>query len=287
MSRAKPILAGGAAAAILAGAAYLFPPFGGVQGTAFADNAELARAQSAFAELLGGNKNRLADLAELGLKASAVPGAEDAMLLSEGAGDCRARGIYWVREGAAPPLAITAPHRGSDRHTGSLASALFLETGAQAAAWNSAPRRKTSGCEHALDLARTKGHLFSAFALAFAEAAPKGLNVQLHGFDGDRRDSVAAQTAGMILSNGTEEPSERLLDLADCLSMAFAPVPVLVYPGDTGELGALSNAQGQLLREAEFDGFVHIEISADLRAAMIEDGALRAKLAACLVEAAA
>ncbi|MEL6876525.1 MAG: hypothetical protein AAGL68_00315 [Pseudomonadota bacterium] len=287
MSLAKPILAGGAAAAIIAGAAYLFPVFDSVKGVTRADDAEFALGTSAFAALIGGETGGLAGLEKLGFGAGTLAGADHTMLLSEAEGECAGRGIYLIRSQATDKLALTAPHRGSDRHTGTLASALFLETGAQAAAWNSGPRRATSKCEHAIDLARERNHLFSAFALGFAEAAPDGLIVQLHGFDGDRRESLAAREAGIILSNGSEAPSARLLDLADCLSLAFAPIPVLVYPGDTGELGALSNAQGQLLREAGFDGFVHMEISAELRAALIEDDALRGKLATCLAEAAA
>lgn len=284
MSRVKPMLAGGAAAAILAGTAYLFPPFADTQKTARTDAAEFARAQSGFAQMLGDPRSGSTRLHGFGFQTRTVPGTDDARLVSEQAGECAGQGIYWIRENAQLPIAITAPHRGSDRYTGQLASALFLESRALATAWNSAPRRPTAACEHGIDLAREKQHMFSAFALGFAEAVPKGLIVQLHGFDGERRHSIAAQGAGMILSNGTEQPGERLLDLADCLSIAFAPTPVLVYPIDTGELGALNNAQGQLLRQADFNGFVHLEISSELRAAMIEDAQLRAKLIACLAE---
>ena len=215
-----------------------------------------------------------------------VSGSEDTALFKEASGECAGRGVYWLREGGSNQLAITAPHRGADRHTGTLAAALFEETGARAAAWNSAPRRPTAKCSHAIDLAREKDHVFSAFALAFARKVPSGLIVQLHGFEAERRYSNKAQEAAIILSNGTDTPSDRVLDIADCLSLAFAPQPVLVYPGDTGELGALSNAQGQLLNAAGFGGFVHIEIAANLRSALVEDEALRAKFASCLMEGA-
>lgn len=292
--RARPILVGGAAAVIAAGAMQLFAPLSETGSISLPSDSEFARGKAAFASLLSAPQEALADadlsgLAGLGFEPGAIDGVQDALLIREGADTCAGRGVYWLRSGEKPGsnLAITAPHRGSDRHTGTLAAALFAETSARAAGWNSAPRRASAACPNALDITREKGHLFSAFALGFAQAVPDGLFVQLHGFDRERRDTLAAREAGMILSNGTGEPDARLYDLADCLSIAFAPTPVLVYPGDTPELGALSNAQGQLLREAGFGGFVHIEISADLRAAMVEEVDLRARLGACLVEGAA
>ncbi len=285
MSRTKPILIGGAAAAIIVGAAAtLFAPLSKTDSITRTDAAEFAQAQTAFATLLKQRRSDLAGLESFNLRGGSVPGAADTLLLSQQSDACTGQGVYWIRPDASHSLAITAPHRGSDRHTGVLASALFLETGAQAAAWNSAPRFPTKNCDNAIDLAQEKEHLFSAFALGFAERSPDGLLVQLHGFDAEKRQSVAAREAGMILSNGTRQPSSRLLDLADCLSIAFAPTPVLVFPGDTDELGALGNAQGQLLHQTGFQGFVHIEMSADMRADLKEKPSLRAQLAACLAE---
>ena len=88
--------------------------------------------------------------------------------------------------------------------------------------------------------------------------------------------------ASIIVSNGTSSPDEGLLDLADCLSVAFDPLPVRVFPLETGELGALSNAQGLALRDAGFDGFVHLELAADLRHSLTRDAELRAQLLSCL-----
>lgn len=286
MSIAKPVMAGGAAAAIVAGAAaLLFPKFSGVQETAQADEAEFRQAREAFADYIGGDAAAAEDLAALGLKQSELPEVEQITLFSEKT-RCAGKGIYWLKDDGGQPLAITAPHRGSDRHTGELAAMLFLETGAKAAAWNSAPRNPTMDCPNALDLAREEIHPFTAFSLAFAETYPNGRLVQLHGFEGAKRDSDIARDAAMIVSNGTENPGDAVLALADCLSIAFAPRKTLVYPIATNELGALTNAQGQALRENGFDGFIHLEIAADLRAGMTQDDALRSRLAECLLESA-
>ncbi len=227
------------------------------------------------------------DAAKLGLNIRPSDGDWNGILLSEEEGDCAGRGAYLLREGTPFPLAITAPHRGSDHHTGTIAAELFAETSAAAAAWNSAPRRAGEACDAAIDLARQSQHIFTAFSLAFAETFPAGRVVQIHGFDGDKRNSEAARNADIIISDGTEEPSSKLLDLADCLSRRLAPRPVIVYPIETGELGALNNAQARVLREeAGFDGFVHLELSAQLRAELVQDDNLRARIGRCLMEAA-
>jgi hypothetical protein len=224
--------------------------------------------------------------ARLGLNMQPSDGDWNGILLSEAEGDCAGRGAYLLRQGTSVPLAITAPHRGSDLHSGAIAAALFVETGAAAAAWNSAPRRSSEDCSTAIDLAREDKHHFTAFSLAFAEAFPSGRVVQIHGFDTDKRASEAAREAQIIVSNGTAEPTDKLLDLADCLSRNLAPRPVLVYPIETGELGALNNAQAQVLRDqAGFDGFVHLEMSAELRGELVQDEMLRARIGRCLVEA--
>ena len=286
MRARNPILAGGAAAVVMAGAAALFPPMRDTASPEELAGKQFAQAENAFAEALRGSPLGIARIDRFGLQAGRVDSADSAVLLSEAGDDCRGRGVYWINADASTALAITAPHRGSDRYTGTLAATLFVETDARAAGWNSAPRRPNKACANAVDLARAKDHVFSAFTLGFAKAFPDGLVVQLHGFEGVRREKLAAQEAAIILSNGTDRPSERLLDLADDLSIAFTPLEVLVFPIGTGELGATGNAQGQLLREAGFAGFVHIEMSAQLRAALIEDSELRAKLADALVRAA-
>ena len=284
MTLNRTILAGGSAAIILAAAAKLFPCLSDTSGIAESNESRFAGGHSAFAQFFENPLERASALEDFGLVAGEIEGASDAVLLQEEEGQCTGQGVYWVRQNPSSRLAITAPHRGSDRHTGTLAAALFHETNARAAAWNSAPRRPLDTCEHAIDLARQKNHLFSAFTLSFAQSHKDARIVQLHGFEGQRRSSLEASEAGMILSNGTQQPSASLLDLGDCLSLAFAPHPVLIYPLDTEELGARQNAQSQLLSEAGLDGFVHLEISAELRSAMITDGALRAKLGACLME---
>lgn len=205
------------------------------------------------------------------------------LTLAEPDGSCTGRGAYLFRTDAGPiPVAITAPHRGADRLTGELAGALFEEHTFAAAAWNSAPRRGGPECVYSGDIARMPTHYLTAFSLAFARSYPDGRVVQLHGFDHAKRRSQVAGEAGMILSDGSRNPSGRLLDLADCLTKAFPDVKVAVFPIDSEELGATTNAQGRALRTAGFQGFSHLELSEPLRRRLVDSTEDRARLALCL-----
>ncbi|WP_284123877.1 hypothetical protein [Parerythrobacter aestuarii] len=265
-------------------AAILFPPLRDAIGIAPGGPAPLRAAERLFNDAMTdpGSRSLVAEAASIGLEVSAGGADWEGVRIAEPAGMCEGRGIYLLRDGNVRPVALTAPHRGADRNTGTLAAQLFLETGAAAAAWNSAPRKPTSDCPAALDLAKAPRHPFTGFALAFADRFPQGRIVQLHGFDRSKRADEAGRSAGIILSNGTMEPEPGLLDLADCLSVALAPYPVRVFPYETGELGALTNAQGEALRGKGFAGFVHLEMAEDLRAALVADEMLRAQLAQCL-----
>lgn len=242
--------------------------------------AEFARLRQSFTAMLAGNEGPLAT--DLGLQA--MPMAEpQGMMLSEPAGTCGGRGVYLLRgAGDWRPVAIVAPHRGADRDTGPIAAQLFSEAPFVAAAWNSAPRRGDESCPAGGDPASVLRHPLTAFSLAFAERYPGGRIVQIHGFDAERRETEAARRADAIVSDGSAQPSARLLDLADCLSRAFPDRAIAVYPVDTRELGATRNAQGKALRAAGFAGFAHLEFSAPLRSALVSDPALRARLARCL-----
>lgn len=211
--------------------------------------------------------------------------ATGAVILAEQQGACPRKGVYRISSNPrAIPVALTAPHAGSDRLTGAIAESLFAANRWSASARNSAPRYPTKDCPDGEDIARLADHPFSAFTSAFAAVHPRGRVVQLHGFDGDRRESLTAAEGGMIVSNATKQPDDALLDLADCLSIRFAPAPVLVFPMETGELGGTTNAQGRVLQRQGFGGFVHLEISPDLRMALSEDRDMRDALASCLVD---
>lgn len=267
-------------------AAAIFRPFHGAQDFHVPSAREARSAQALFAAAFAGARpSRLqAQAAPLGLEPRALLDLPGELVLRETAEACRGQGVYRLRAAAPLPLAIIAPHRGADRHTGTLATLLFEEAPVAAAAWNSAPRRPSAECPGGGDPTRVETHYLTAFSLAFAVAHPQGRIVQLHGFERAKRQSRAAQLADIIVSEGSEQPGARLLDLADCLSRTLHPLRVAVYPNDTSELGALTNRQGQALRAAGFDGFVHLEMAAELRRRLTREPALRATLMRCLAQ---
>lgn len=266
--------------------AMLLAPLRRAQGFHVPDAAEAAAAQAMFGNALrqgGVNEAGLArEASQFGLSAGRLEFPEG-LSLAETADDCAGRGAYLLRRGEGLiPVALVAPHRGADRETGPIAQQLFAESRFAAAAWNSAPRRPQRDCPHAGDVARAPTHYITAFSLAFAARYPGGRVVQLHGFERNLRSDAAARQADAIISNGSDVPSDRLLDFADCLTTAFPERRILVYPIETGELGALENAQGRALRAAGYQGFTHLELSAEFRAQLVVDPQLRARLAACL-----
>lgn len=266
-------------------AAALLPSLRHAGTVASYDAGEMAAAQALFDVVL--DDPRSAGLDELARAAgfTALPRHDEGqgVLLQEPIESCAGRGAYLLRGGdGLVPLAVTAPHRGADRHTGMLAAQIFLESKSAAAGWNSAPRNDRDLCGNAIDLARQDQHAFTGFVLSFMTKYPAGRVVQLHGFDGDNRAEPEASEAAAIISNGTDDPPDTLLDMADCLD-TLLPRRALVYPIGTQELGATQNAQGRALRDAGFDGFVHIELAADIRAQLVQDGELRTRFAQCLL----
>ena len=262
--------------------AALFRPLGETTGIHLPGPIEARRAEAMFVRLLDDGQG--GDPAAFGLASQRLENSgREGIALSEPAEGCSGRGVYLVRRGKGLiPVAVTAPHRGSDIHTGTIASQLYGENPFAAAAWNSAPRRAGGTCPHAIDVTREPRHYFTSFAKACARRFPRGRIVQLHGFEHAKRSSMAAQNAGIVLSDGSESPSERLLDLADCLNHAFPRLAIAVYPIDTRELGATQNAQGRALRAAGFEGFTHVEMAPSFRQRLIERRTTRDAFAACL-----
>ena len=232
---------------------------------------ELARTRELFARTLalrpGERLGRLEeDWRELGFELARLStGEEETLLALAEAPDRReGRGFYAFRPGAPRELVVQAPHAlpSDDRHTSALALRLFLGSGAAAAGWSTVGRRQ-------IDLARDPDTPFQAFTLAFAEAHPRGLVLQLHGFSPDRRTSAAGRRAEVILSNATAGSAPWTRELAGCLRAAG--LTVAVYPEEVEELGASSNIQGQVLGRTGHAGFLHVEMSAALRARLVEE----------------
>lgn len=248
--------------------------------------ADMDSARAAFGALLNGelpDAEPLANRNRMGLIVRQVDRPFRGTIIEERPGKAHGQGVYLIRDAAQRPypMLVTAPHRGADRYTGPLAAAVFAETDASAAAWNSAPRGR-GGNSSGLDLAQHERHLFTAFATAFAEVHPNGKIIQLHGFDPAKRQTESGRRADVVLSSGTERPSLLIQFIGGCLSDSLPGYNVRVFPTEVSELGALNNAQARALHKLGHDVFVHVELSLRLREALIESSELRSAFGECL-----
>lgn len=242
------------------------------------DEHEYTGAERAFAALVAGRSHAV----PAGFAVQTADQPLRGVVVEEPEGACRGGGTYLLRRGEANlPLLLSAPHRGADRFTGSLALKMMVEGRAAAAAWNSVPRRSRCG-DGTSDLARLPRHPFTAFSAGFASALPHGRVIQLHGFEPARRTTPEGQGASIILSSGSGASSAAVDAVASCLRRNLRDERVAVFPSDVHELGALRNVQGRRLRETGFEGFVHVELALDLRERLMRDVALRRRFGACL-----
>ncbi len=247
-------------------------------------SAEMNSSRAAFVSLLNGDRADAASLPHrLELIVRQVEQPFRGTIIEERQGKARGHGVYLIKHRAERPypLLVTAPHRGADRYTGPLAAAVFAETDAFAAAWNSTPRghgNKSSG----LDLAQLERHLFTAFATGFAEVHPNGKIIQLHGFDPAKRRTDSGRRADVVLSSGSQRTSPQVQFIGGCLADSLPGYNVRVFPAEVLELGALNNAQARILHKLGHDIFVHVELSLRLREALMDSRELRSAFGECL-----
>lgn len=193
-------------------------------------------------------------------------------LIREEPGGIRGRGCYVVHRGAAPPLALQAPHGFADRHTRQIAAGLFCAGRVRAVAFNTAHRRL-------LDAAHTPRSYLQAFTKAFLRVhGRRAVICQLHGFSQMKRTSAAGRTSDLILSNGSRAPAIWQHRLATTLRGVLPKSQVNVFPTEVSELGATTNVQGRLVRSFGYGRFCHLEMSAPLRETMRHDARRQTEL---------
>lgn len=224
--------------------------------------------------------------------------------LLEAPGKARGAGAYIFRVAPAsgePAILLQAPHSYYDIGTGRLAAELFFtpKKGVRPRAlfvntihrYQLAPGDKGKRSKNPADVAHNREHAFSIATQAFLVAADSARVIQLHGFgsrsddgDGDVDGDGDANAIGMVVSAGdAEKSSPWSAAVAAALVGPFGPA-IKRFPEDVRVLGATTNVQGQLMRARTANGFVHIEMSAEMRKQLARDAALRATLAAALFD---
>ncbi|MBK8185208.1 MAG: hypothetical protein IPK63_20835 [Candidatus Competibacteraceae bacterium] len=196
----------------------------------------------------------------------------------------RGRGFYVFAIAPASAPILQAPHALDDKHTGAIAIALLAENQFIAGAWSTAPRRHQNDDDETVtdsDMAHQSDSYFIAFSRAAALAQPASAILQLHGFNAAKRKTEAGRRAGVIVSAGQSEPTPVVEQTVRCLRGELR-VPVLTYPRDIKELGALTNEIGETLRALGRSSFVHIEMGQPLRDQLYTDATLRQRIGGCL-----
>ncbi len=185
-------------------------------------------------------------------------------VVSELPANRRGWGFYVIQEGHPPGLVLQAPHSFADKYTRNVALRLFQDGDFAAAAWNTVSRK-------VVDVAHTDEHPYSAFTRALVIAYPTAYVAQIHGFAQEKRQTMTAATADLIVSNGDPFPDKWVRKTVVLMQSEFALGRVQLYPSEVQELGATQNVQGEILRQSGSERFIHFEMSQPLRMRIVAD----------------
>lgn len=214
-----------------------------------------------------------AKLAPLGFAIDELPEVNAALVVHEQEGMRRGGGAYVVRLDESNKLLVETPHTFYDEGTFQLGYDFFVHTHARAWFLNTMHRYKgaPAGIDgvHPSDVAHSPTSFFQAATEGAVSALGSPTVVQLHGF-AERESGGRA-----VISTGEKAKANPLLEKLKTGLEAAAGAPILRYPDDSGELGATTNVQGTVVRNAK-GRFLHIEMSESLRRELLVSEPLRA-----------
>ena len=258
------------------------------------DPEELYLAESLFVQMLRGERGE--ELAgqwrQLGYKLQRAKLNKGVVLaLSEDEKERKGRGFYLFPLEQTGSTLLMMPHRFFDMHTGPIGLKTYAAGPFAGAAWNTVHRYKKSnkGFNRGYDilpnwdLADLENSYFTALTRAFNQIYPQGHLVQLHGFSRDKRKSWVGKDSDIIISNGTNDPPNDLIEFADCLKLNMGVV-VRVYPHEIRDLGALQNISARITDDYGNRGFIQMEMSLEVRQDLLKSKELRKVITSCMVE---
>jgi len=183
-------------------------------------------------------------------------------------------------------LVLMVPHGFYDLYTDNISFKLLNKDCFTACAWNTVHRHgkfsdNYDGKKKHWDLADLDNSYFIAFTRAFARAIPNGFLLQIHGFSKKKRISKIAQQTDMVVSSGNSLPANEIQKFSACLNKQL-PAMVRLYPDEIRDLGATQNISGKVLRSLKHPGFIHIEMSYQLRRQLIKNVNVRKSLLNCI-----
>ncbi len=202
-------------------------------------------------------------------------------LLSEMAKPYSGQGLFIVSKHSNSKVLLQAPHAFHDMKSGVIALNMMRENALKALAINTVNRTtkfKSNGDKKS-DMAHLTESLFVQFSKAFVEVYSDGKIVQLHGFNSKKwSDSNEFE---LIISNGTRTTNLSMAKQGQCLSHALS-LQSHIYPRDVNFLGGTTNAIGSVVRKQGFTGFMHIEMSLNLRKKLYQSADMRRLFVECI-----
>jgi hypothetical protein len=179
------------------------------------------------------------------------------------------------RTGEADDVLLQSPHGYHDEHTAEIGWAAFRRSSARGFFFNTAHRYRAIPGErqhneefHRADLVHTTDSYFYVATDAFLRQYDGGVVLQLHGFADSR---LSRHGIDIVVSDGTDEPGPITRRYSTRLKDVFGEERVALYPDESDKLGATANTIGRLTRLTQRGHFVHLEMSPELRSALLED----------------
>ena len=205
------------------------------------------------------------------LSAHKLPGLGDVLVL-RGADADEGRSLLLLRFGAVPAghLLLQAPHAFHDRRSAQVALRLLASSGARALQVGVRHREVLLGEERS-DLAHRSDTWFHALLAGLADGVDAPVVAQVHGY---ARESVSGAPIDLIVAGGARPRRALIEGLVAQLRGALPGFGVALYPDDTALFGARTNAQGRALARRPAASFVHLEMSPELREAILTNDAL-------------
>ncbi|MGZ3422917.1 MAG: hypothetical protein ACXVEF_16660 [Polyangiales bacterium] len=214
-------------------------------------------------------------LTAAGFEAISIEGTSTVLVRE--AGRRRGGGAYLVRPAGASNVAVQAPHTFFDEGTLPLACELFERAQALALFIDTAHRYKAAE-DAGADVAHVRDSFFQSATRGLLMARPRGIVVQLHGF-AERKGGAA-----IVLSGGVKTMGVPIVSRVHTALLSVVPGGVARFPEESSELGATTNVQGDIVREAGGQ-FLHVEIAAPLRRDLLSNPTLRASVLTSLANA--
>lgn len=184
---------------------------------------------------------------------------------------------------------LQAPHAFHDVGTGELALAVFLAAPERFRGlftntlhrYAQADGTKEKRADNPADVCHNEAHAFVAATMGAVRALGRVEVVQLHGFGADHVIEARPDAWAVVSAGDAAGGSPRIAAVAEALRRSFGAT-IARHPEDVDELGGTTNAIGRRVRAEPSAHFLHLELSAAFREALLRRPEWHPRLAAAL-----